>query len=47
MKLVEGNTINFITHGQGNRGNQQQTAFNRPAANNGGATANNGGDEEF
>ncbi len=52
MKLVEGDAINFITHGQGNRANNQQAAFNRPtmggAANGGNAgTANNGGDDDF
>ena len=52
MKLVEGDAINFITHGQGNRANQQQSAFTRPtmggAAATGGnaANANHGGDND-
>ena len=44
MRQVEGNTINFITQGQANRGGQQMVNYGKPAATNQGAAS--GGDDE-
>jgi hypothetical protein len=49
MRLVEGNTINFITQGQANRGGQHVVNYNKANANAGASGAGAGaasGDEE-